>query len=287
MPPTPWLLSYFDHLRSEFLIDPLDQNQIQIIANKPADQVIEGEIMQLARANLATLSLDQLLAEAPLVRLKFQDTVGVHQYAVYHPADVSKIQDPDAAKAALLADLSTIVSTLHLHYALQRHIEELQQGITRNVIQMIALYSTLWLVLLIPAHYYFHAPLAQVTLTVIYAGIVGGFISTLRRMQSIPADLDPFLIAERLNGFSETSLWITPLLGGVFAVVLMAIIMSGLVSGTLFPAFAPDPHVSPLTWQFLRLISPDKTVDFAKLFVWAFIAGFAEQFVPDTLDRLI
>src|SRR5258708_29013933 len=67
----------------------------------------------------------------------------------------------------------------------------------------------------------------------------------------------------------------------------MAIIMSGLVSGTLFPGFAKDPNVSPMTWFFLRLISPDKTSDFAKLLVWAFIAGFAEQFVPDTLDRLL
>src|SRR5258708_33902963 len=100
-------------MRSEFLSHPLDEDQIRTIAKKPSDQGTQVEIAQLAYANLAKLSVDELLAEAPLLRLKFQDTVGAHEYAVYRPAGISKFQDPTDAKAALLAHLPMLLSPLH------------------------------------------------------------------------------------------------------------------------------------------------------------------------------
>ena len=38
---------------------------------------------------------------------------------------------------------------------------------------------------------------------------------------------------------------------------------------------------------FIEQLQPENTLDWGKLLVWSFIAGFAERFVPDTLDRLI
>jgi hypothetical protein len=39
--------------------------------------------------------------------------------------------------------------------------------------------------------------------------------------------------------------------------------------------------------RFVKETGPADGVEFGKLLVWAFIAGFAERFVPDTLDRMV
>jgi hypothetical protein len=38
---------------------------------------------------------------------------------------------------------------------------------------------------------------------------------------------------------------------------------------------------------FIEHLQPENTVEWGKLLVWSFAAGFAERLVPDTLDRLI
>jgi len=50
-------------------------------------------------------------------------------------------------------------------------------------------------------------------------------------------------------------------------------------------SMAPN-HVTTFS-EFLSLTAPISGWDFAKLLIWSFIAGFAERFVPDTIDRLV
>jgi hypothetical protein len=76
--------------------------------------------------------------------------------------------------------------------------------------------------------------------------------------------------------FFGSNLAASAISGAVFAGVLYMLFAAGLVQGKLFP-----------TIPGLGVSTKDFTEDFAKLLIWCFIAGFAERFVPDTLDHLV
>jgi hypothetical protein len=129
---------------------------------------------------------------------------------------------------------------------------------------------------------------------VVYWGIIGGFVSSQRRMERIPSDGDPLIGVFGLES-ADYYLWLSPMLGGIFAVILMLMFVAGILKGTVFPDFfiptmdiaaqhVPSRGLSYFEFAWHTL--PKAGDDYAKLFVWAFLAGFAERLVPDSLDRL-
>jgi hypothetical protein len=74
--------------------------------------------------------------------------------------------------------------------------------------------------------------------------------------------------------------------GVIAAGAIYLLFASGLLRGSLFPEF-PDVHPKDRSLFFDFLDYEPKTVtDVAKLFTWAFIAGFAERLIPDKLKQL-
>jgi hypothetical protein len=113
--------------------------------------------------------------------------------------------------------------------------------------------------------------------------LVGGFVSVQQRL--------PTIGLEELGELSRSwlSILLIPINGGVFAIVLMLMFLSGILEGSLFPKYlhAPIDHTrlveSFQTW--LSATFPESGTDIAKLLFWSFVAGFSERFVPQIIRK--
>ncbi|MCB9666188.1 MAG: hypothetical protein H6732_18915 [Alphaproteobacteria bacterium] len=115
-------------------------------------------------------------------------------------------------------------------------------------------------------------------------GILGGFVSIQQRLKDIDDD-ELFLISE-----SWFSILLIPIYGGIFALVLYVVFLSGMVTGELFPRFYVPPFGDPPTSDDVAGLIlgtvPLGPADLPKLMFWSFAAGFSERLVPQIIQRL-
>jgi hypothetical protein len=62
--------------------------------------------------------------------------------------------------------------------------------------------------------------------------------------------------------------------------------MAAFLKGPVFPEFNVSKDGGLPFFHFTWNTLPTTSEEYAKLLIWAFVAGFAERFVPDSLDRL-
>ena len=124
----------------------------------------------------------------------------------------------------------------------------------------------------------------MVSWAVFVCGILGGFVSIQQRVKTVT---DQEL---RLLTRSWFQILLIPIFGGLFALVLYSLFLSGIISGHMFPWFyIPEPHGNPdnaYIVSFLTETYPATGQDMAKLLFWSFVAGFSERFVPQVINRV-
>ena len=130
-------------------------------------------------------------------------------------------------------------------------------------------------------------PFFAMIVAVVYAGLMGGGVSCAHRLGNVSTTDDALGSISALKN-SNYVLIFAPLTGAVFAVVTMLLFMGELMTGPLFPSFIKLTATGPVSggWSFTQSLLPSSSSGYALLFLWCFIAGFAERFIPDTLDGL-
>ncbi|WP_199326296.1 hypothetical protein [Nostoc parmelioides] len=117
-------------------------------------------------------------------------------------------------------------------------------------------------------------------------GIIGGFVSIQQRLKKVED--------EELEYLSQSwiAILVNPIFGGLFALVLYVLFLSGIIESALFPKFAipefkgqPFPTTDDLRY-FFTTTYPASGSDFAKLAFWSFVAGFSERLVPQMIQRV-
>lgn len=120
-----------------------------------------------------------------------------------------------------------------------------------------------------------------VPIVVIGAGFLGGFIGLQGRLKDL-TERDLTLLRE---SWPYTSL--SPLVGGVLALLLYILFLSQLLAGQLFPLFTADANYQLTDFSALLHQHANSFADYAKLLFWAFVAGYSERFVTDVIKRFV
>ncbi|MES2071745.1 MAG: hypothetical protein V4488_15425 [Pseudomonadota bacterium] len=211
--------------------------------------------------------------------------------------DAAPAKEADPAKpllmnsgteAALRADVEFLLTQIHLRYAIRPAWEQQREYVSRVIAVMTGLgLSMLFIYALLVS--FTRWPVDVMPLgVVLFTGLMGGLLSVQQRYQSASDEGDPVHNIAVLR-WGNFSVLVSPFSGALFAVIFYIVFVAGLVKGDLFPEFvdraSQKSGSAPYFSEFLKHATPNSVVQYAKLIVWSFIAGFFERLVPDTLSR--
>jgi hypothetical protein len=284
-------LSYFNELLSEYRTlsmkdaDPEAKATAEAILKKEA--LTWGDIYSFETTILKLQPIEHVRRRAWALREKYRSMFGEQAYDVYlksNPPDPS-----DSSEGELRADLAQLLNSFHWHYTVVMAGERMRGGLSKWIVSLMGLVVAGFAIaaMIIVA---FDLEITTPTiLIVLFMGILGGFVSTQLRLQDSPSNGEPFENLAKLD-HGWLSVLISPISGAIFAVILYMLFAGSFLKGSLFPEIAtPMENVTDGLGfgVFANLTGPATGVEYAKLVVWSFIAGFAERFVPDALSRVI
>jgi hypothetical protein len=279
-------IAYLDHLIGQYKQSgkslPIADGIVHRRNSNP-EEISWGDLYSLERILVASLTEEEVKRSLWATRFRLKQIAGVEAFRAY---EQSGAPAADAGVEQLRADLQRILELLHWYYSLLPLRNALRIDYIVNCIFWIIGY-TVTLGLLFTASQYWHwDPCVGLFASVVYFGTIGGYVSSLRRLQDLQFGKgDPIVGIYGLKS-AAYFMWLSPMLGAIFAVILVLLFVGGVLTGSVFPAFQTPESVNGLS-EFVKGLSFVKPNDYALLLLWSFVAGFAERFVPDNLDKMI
>jgi hypothetical protein len=281
---------YFDYLASEYQIlppgagDPEARRIVEAILHAPKHHRADLHPLELSLLKLRPI--DRLRRDVWAYRDRVRDVAGRPRYVAYL---ASSPPDPRTApEAEVRADLEHLVGELHWYYGLQPVRERFRIRFIRYISTLLFVLAAAFIAYLAIVHREHNPSLVLV----LFTGLVGATMSVLHRMEQVQGGGDPIatsLAWEQAQG----SLFFAPFSGAIFAAILYLIFGAGLLQGIAFPEIATAGRVLEgagdyLSFpDFVRHTGPVSGLDWFKLLLWSFAAGFAERLVPDAIDRIV
>ena len=284
----------------QLIASKVDYDRASLVAS--ADQrkiIIDGQqsphvIDQIGAAVMVRQVLAEQMGHEELVRYvqhlqgRYQAVVGDATFARYNGQVPKDVLDVDAK---LRAELGTLSYRLRLCYSIS-YIKDQYLSKIRMYCGWALLFSFLAVIAAITYQVYSNTPSAVLNFVIVaFVGFGGALTSISRRANQIvasnPLDDDPIIEASAIQNGSA-SLVVAALTGPIFATILLVIFMTG---GFSLGDMTPIIHVCPpkyngYDFEVLNYhLCADGYANAAKIVFWSFLAGFAEQFVPDVLDR--
>jgi len=264
--------------------DPKAKAEAESVINKEGEkkEITWEDLYRLELAIIKLEPVDLLRRRTWILRQEYKEVASAEEIKDYYasnPPDPEKHEDAPL----LRADCIRLQEELSWRYIVVWVLEEFRSKLTRRVLLWTGVFLLFALAFASPA---IIAQIGGLWLSVnlpflvliVVPGVIGGLVSTLRRIQTVRLDGNADLALTQLDQ-GNAGVILSPFLGGVFAFLLFCLFAGSFLTGSLLPKVGLEN-----LWG-----AGSQELDFAeiaKLVIWSFIAGFSERFVPDRLEKL-
>ena len=268
------------------------------VAPKRRDPITAGEILLLEAAIIQRITCKHELAMRLLIsRELLSSLLSPESYSQIVPYFVqiakpshTSSEDKEDALSALQGEARAISSRLCRRVGGLPAVEEIRTQVGMNICA--------WTMLIVLMAVLLNFTISGPFVLVMGAwGALGAMVSTIERLYKADLLYEPLKMAITLSG-GRFPLYLSPFLGMIFAIVLYVLFRSDLLAGHIFPKVqctAVAPLFPQLHGTFLDFgpFRPPKdcaeinaSTELCKMFLWGFLAGWAERMVPDALNKL-
>jgi hypothetical protein len=214
------------------------------------------------------LGIEEIRARLRGWRRRFAEVAGDKRYADYIGNAPDAVNEMDRDK--LKADLINCVRSVYYFYSAYGVAAQSRTKVTRWLLTSAAILIVLEAIVIwaLQSRFIWVNWLLLASTT----AIAGSVISVQRRLQDPTVDVDPFYryIQEKADWFGIAV--VSPLFAAIFGMVMFGFLVSGIISEK-FLSFKPD-------------LEPSAAKDAAILLILGLVSGFAEQLIPDALNRI-